>query len=80
MRNRKLTVLGADLPGVYDLRSAADADRIRQGCGAGRRVVVVGMGFIGSEVAATLRQMGIEVTVVEPLKLPLAHILGHESG
>jgi 3-phenylpropionate/trans-cinnamate dioxygenase ferredoxin reductase subunit len=80
VRNRKLSVPGADLPGIYDLRSAADADRIRQEGSAGRRAVVVGMGFIGSEVAATLRQLGVMVTVVEPLTIPLASILGDTVG
>ncbi|MEW5961355.1 MAG: FAD-dependent oxidoreductase, partial [Chloroflexota bacterium] len=80
VRNRKLPVPGVDLAGVYDLRAVADADVIRQECVAGRKAVLVGMGFIGSEVAATLRQLGVEVSVVEPLKLPLAHILGEDVG
>ena len=80
VRNRKLPLPGADLPGVYDLRAAADADVIRKECVTGRNAVLVGMGFIGSEVAATLRQLGVEVAVVEPLKMPLAHILGEEVG
>ncbi|MCK6627499.1 MAG: FAD-dependent oxidoreductase [Anaerolineae bacterium] len=80
VRNRKLPVPGADLPGIYSLRDAADADFIRQEAVAGRKAVLVGMGFIGSEVAATLRQLGVEVVVVEPLKLPLAHILGEDMG
>jgi 3-phenylpropionate/trans-cinnamate dioxygenase ferredoxin reductase subunit len=80
VRNRKLPVPGAELPGIYDLRAVVDADAIRQECGVGRKAVLVGMGFIGSEVAATLRQLGVEVAVVEPLKLPLAHILGEDVG
>lgn len=80
VRNRKLPVPGADLPGIYNLRDAEDADVIRQEAVAGRKAVLVGMGFIGSEVAATLRQLGVEVMVVEPLKLPLAHILGDDIG
>ncbi len=80
VRNRTLPAPGADLPGIYDLRQAADADAIRQEAAPGRKAVLVGMGFIGSEVAATLRQLGVEVSVVEPLKLPLAHILGEEVG
>jgi len=80
VRNRKLPVPGADLPGIYSLRDAADADVIRRESVAGRRAVLVGMGFIGSEVAATLRQLGVEVTVIEPLKRPLAHILGEDIG
>ncbi len=80
VRNRKLPVPGADLPGIYSLRDVADTDAIRTESVAGRKTVLVGMGFIGSEVAASLRQLGVEVTVVEPLKLPLAHILGEEIG
>lgn len=80
VRNRSLPVPGADLPGIYSLRDVADADVIRQEGTAGRKAVLVGMGFIGSEVAATLRQLGVEVAVVEPLKLPLAHILGEDVG
>lgn len=80
VRNRKLPVSGANLPGIYSLRDVADTDAIRQESIAGRKAVLVGMGFIGSEVAATLRQLGVEVAVVEPLKLPLAHILGEEIG
>lgn len=80
VRNRKLPAPGADLPGIYGLRDVADADVIRREAIAGRKAVLVGMGFIGSEVAATLRQQGVAVAVVEPLKLPLAHILGEEVG
>ena len=80
VRNRKLPVPGVDLPGIYDLRAVVDADVIRKECAAKRKAVLVGMGFIGSEVAATLRQLDIEVAVVEPLKVPLAHILGEAVG
>jgi 3-phenylpropionate/trans-cinnamate dioxygenase ferredoxin reductase subunit len=80
VRNRKLPIPGADLPGVYGLRDIADADVIRKECVAGRKAVLIGMGFIGSEVAATLRQLGLEVAVVEPLKVPLAHALGEQVG
>lgn len=80
VRNRKLPVPGADLSGIYGLRDVTDVDVIRREAIPGRKAVVVGMGFIGSEVAATLRQLGVEVTVVEPLKMPLAHILGEEVG
>src|SRR6266511_4347366 len=63
-RNRNLAVPGANLPGVYQLRTVAECDAIRQVAQPGARAVVVGMGFIGSEVAASLRQMGNEVTAV----------------
>ena len=54
-RNRRVSLPGADLDGIYGLRTLQDADRIRKEIGSGRRAVVVGMGFIGSEVAASLR-------------------------
>ncbi|HVP34673.1 MAG TPA: FAD-dependent oxidoreductase [Steroidobacteraceae bacterium] len=62
---RRLAVPGADLPGVYYLRTIADADRIRADCKAGGRLVVVGGGYIGLETAATARELGMEVTVLE---------------
>ena len=62
---RRLNVPGADLDGVFYLRTIADADRIRPTLCPGRRLVVVGGGYIGLEVAATARQLGCEVTVLE---------------
>lgn len=79
-RSRRLSIPGRNLEGVYDLRTVADADRIRGEIAPGRKAVVVGMGFIGSEVAASLRQVGVEVVVVEELKLPLYRVLGEEVG
>jgi 3-phenylpropionate/trans-cinnamate dioxygenase ferredoxin reductase component len=64
-RPRRLTVPGADLEGVHYLRTIADADRIRAACTPGARVVVIGGGYIGLEVAATARELGMQVTVVE---------------
>src|SRR6266567_828085 len=63
-RNRNFAAPGATLPGVYQLRTVAECDAIRQVAKPGARAVVVGMGFIGSEVAASLRQMGLEVSAV----------------
>jgi 3-phenylpropionate/trans-cinnamate dioxygenase ferredoxin reductase subunit len=80
VRNRRLRVPGADLEGIYDLRIVADADRIRAESEPGRRAVLVGMGFIGSEVAASLRYSGVEVTVIESFKAPLSRVLGEEVG
>jgi len=77
-RNRNLAVPGANLPGVYQLRTLAECDAIRQVAQPGARAVVVGMGFIGSEVAASLRQMGLEVSAVLPGAAPLATVLGNE--
>jgi 3-phenylpropionate/trans-cinnamate dioxygenase ferredoxin reductase subunit len=79
-RNRRLPLPGLDLPGVYDLRTVADADRIRAAIARGGRAVVVGMGFIGAEVAASLRQCGLAVTAIEPFKTPLYRALGEEIG
>ncbi|MET0164611.1 MAG: FAD-dependent oxidoreductase [Vicinamibacterales bacterium] len=79
-RNRRLSVAGADLDGIYSLRTVQDADRIRAETVAGRRVVVVGMGFIGSEVAASLRQKDLDVVAIEPSKTPLARVLGEDVG
>src|SRR5438128_928993 len=79
-RNRKLDAPGVDLPGVFDLRRVDDADRIRTAAGRGARVVCVGMGFIGAEVAASLRSVGCEVTVVEVFETTLYRALGPEIG
>ena len=79
-RNRRLDVPGAGLPGVFDLRYHRDAVRIREAATAGARVVCVGMGFIGAEVAASLRSVGCEVTVVEIFETTLYRILGPEIG
>jgi 3-phenylpropionate/trans-cinnamate dioxygenase ferredoxin reductase subunit len=79
-RNRALRAPGADLPGIFRLRTIEDCDRIRTAARAGARAVVVGMGFIGSEVTASLRQMGLEVSAVEGHPVPLARVLGPEVG
>lgn len=79
-RNRKLEVPGAGLPGVFDLRSVGDAVAIREAATSGARVVCVGMGFIGAEVAASLRSVGCDVTVVEIFETTLYRILGPEIG
>ncbi len=66
-RARALDVPGSDLPGVHLLRTLADADAIRAELAPGRRVVVVGSGFIGLETAASALMKGAGVTIVEPL-------------
>jgi 3-phenylpropionate/trans-cinnamate dioxygenase ferredoxin reductase component len=79
-RNRRLDVPGAQLEGVHDLRTFEDADRIKAEAGRGRRAVVVGAGFIGCEVAASLRHLGVDVDVVEIFEVPLQRALGTEVG
>lgn len=77
---RRLRVPGADLEGVAYLRGLADADNLREAIRRARRVVVIGAGWIGCEVAASVRQMGAEVAMVEPGELPLERVLGAELG
>jgi 3-phenylpropionate/trans-cinnamate dioxygenase ferredoxin reductase subunit len=79
-RNRRVSIPGGDLDGIHGLRTVQDADRIRAMAVAGRRVVVVGMGFIGSEVAASLRQKGLDVVAIDPSKTPLFRVLGEAVG
>ncbi len=77
---RRLRVPGADLDGVCYLRDLADADALRERLTAGGRVVVVGAGWIGAEIAASARQQGLDVTVLDPQPVPLARVLGPEVG
>jgi 3-phenylpropionate/trans-cinnamate dioxygenase ferredoxin reductase subunit len=79
-RNRRLEIPGAELPGVYYLRTVADCDAIKREAAAGRRATVVGMGFIGCEVAASLAQLGLDVTAIFPGRNPLERILGEQIG
>lgn len=79
-RNRRLGIPGADLPGVHYLRSVAECDAIKREAVPGRHAVVVGMGFIGSEVAASLTQLGVRVTVAFPGRDPLERVLGGQVG
>jgi 3-phenylpropionate/trans-cinnamate dioxygenase ferredoxin reductase subunit len=79
-RNRTLTVPGAHLRNVFQLRTVEDCDRIRAVIQPGVRAVVMGFGFIGSEVSASLRQLGVEVVAIENSRVPLARVLGDEVG
>ena len=78
-RARRLP-FGQDLEGVLELRTLEDARRLRAALDAGGHVVIVGAGFIGMEVAASCRQRGLEVAVVEPLPAPLIRGLGPVLG
>jgi 3-phenylpropionate/trans-cinnamate dioxygenase ferredoxin reductase component len=77
---RRLSVPGADLDGVFYLRSVRDSDALRERLDRGGAVVVVGAGWIGAEVAASARQRGLDVTVIEPASVPLERVLGKEAG
>jgi 3-phenylpropionate/trans-cinnamate dioxygenase ferredoxin reductase subunit len=77
---RRLAVPGSDLDGVLYLRSVEDSDALRARLDRGGAVVVVGAGWIGAEVAASARQRGLEVTVVDPSSVPLERVLGTEVG
>jgi 3-phenylpropionate/trans-cinnamate dioxygenase ferredoxin reductase component len=69
-----------DLRGIHVLRSFDESMALREEASAARRAVVVGAGFIGCEVAASLRGLGVEVVVVEPQPEPLASVLGEQIG
>lgn len=73
---RRLRCPGGDLPGIHLLRTAADARAIAAELGEGRRVLLVGGGFIGLEVAASARRRGCAVTVVEAAP----HLIGRAMG
>lgn len=77
---RPLQVPGADLANVFLLRTPADAEAIVAAAGQARRAVVIGAGFIGVEAAGSLRERGLEVTVVAPQKAPFEKQLGAEIG
>jgi 3-phenylpropionate/trans-cinnamate dioxygenase ferredoxin reductase component len=77
---RCLSIPGAELDGVLYLRSVQDSDGLRARLDRGGAVVVVGAGWIGAEVAASARQRGLEVTVLDPLGVPLERVLGEEVG
>jgi 3-phenylpropionate/trans-cinnamate dioxygenase ferredoxin reductase component len=77
---RRLSVPGGDLEGIHYLRTLADSDALRQRLGAGGKLVVVGAGWIGAEVAASARQLGADVTVIDPFSVPLERVLGSEVG
>jgi 3-phenylpropionate/trans-cinnamate dioxygenase ferredoxin reductase subunit len=68
------------LPGLFTLRTLQDALAIRAALEMSPRVVVVGAGFIGAEVAATCRRLGLDVTLVEPLPAPMARVLAPGIG
>src|SRR5579859_2821855 len=77
---RRLSVPGAELDGIHYLRTLEDCEALRGRIKGGGRLAVVGAGWIGSEVAASARQMGADVTLIDPLALPNERIFGPEIG
>lgn len=75
---RRLPLVGADLVGVHLFRTAADVDHVRERFASGAKLIVIGAGYIGLEVAAVARQYGLEVTVVETAVRPLARVTSPE--
>jgi 3-phenylpropionate/trans-cinnamate dioxygenase ferredoxin reductase subunit len=77
---RHFSVPGGRLGGVLELRTVGDSDALRDRLDPGARMVVVGGGWIGSEVAASARERGLDVTVIAPEAVPLERVLGPEAG
>jgi 3-phenylpropionate/trans-cinnamate dioxygenase ferredoxin reductase subunit len=77
---RRPPIPGAELDGVHTLRTLEDSDRLRALASAGGPLVLIGAGWIGCEVAASARQLGAEVTLVDQVQAPLENVLGAEIG
>ena len=77
---RRLQIPGAELEGVFYLRSVQDSDALRERIDRGGAVVVIGRGLDRRRGAASARQRGVDVTVVEPASVPLERVLGTEVG
>ena len=79
-RNRPPAIAGSGLEGVHQLRTVADCDAIKAQASRAESAVIVGMGFIGCEVAASLRRLGLRVSAVFPGAVPLQSVLGDVMG
>jgi 3-phenylpropionate/trans-cinnamate dioxygenase ferredoxin reductase subunit len=79
-RPRRLSVAGADLAGILELRTLADVDRLKAVAHPDARLVVVGAGYIGLEAAAVASQLGLKVTVLEAMPQVLSRVAGPEIG
>ena len=77
---RRISIAGADLSGVHYLRTLADCDALRARLDPAGSVAVIGAGWIGAEFAASARQRGAEVTVIQPGSVPLERVLGADVG
>jgi 3-phenylpropionate/trans-cinnamate dioxygenase ferredoxin reductase subunit len=79
-RNRRPPIPGLGLEGVLQLRTVEESNQIRSAAVPGRKAVVVGLGFVGSEVTASLRTLGVAVTSIEGFRTPLERVLGEQVG
>ncbi|QGS68211.1 hypothetical protein CV093_05030 [Oceanobacillus sp. 143] len=79
-RLRKLNIPGTELKHVHYLKTKEDSILLKQDLQSCEDIVIIGAGFIGSEVAASCRRKGINVTVIEALPTPLRNILGDRMG
>jgi 3-phenylpropionate/trans-cinnamate dioxygenase ferredoxin reductase subunit len=77
---RRLPIEGADLDGILYLRTLADSDALAERIRSVGRIAIAGAGWIGCEVAASARQMGTEVALIEMADVPLERVLGRELG
>lgn len=77
-RVRTIQVPGSELPGIHYLRSIADVEGIRAGIEPGKRAVIIGAGYIGLEVAAVCRQLGLEVSVVEMAERVMSRVVSSQ--
>lgn len=79
-RPRRLLIPGGELDGIFYLRTLDDSDKLRERIDRGGKLVVVGAGWIGTEIAASARARGMDVTVLDPAQVPLERVLGGEVG
>lgn len=77
-RVRRLPIEGSDLDGIHYLRTIDDVDSIRAELGSRKKAVIIGAGYIGLEVAAVIRQLGIDVTVVEMADRVMSRVVSAE--
>jgi NADPH-dependent 2,4-dienoyl-CoA reductase/sulfur reductase-like enzyme/nitrite reductase/ring-hydroxylating ferredoxin subunit len=77
---RRLSLPGEELAGIFTLRSFTDAKKILEAVEKSERVVIMGAGFIGLEIASSIRKRGLEVHVVAPEELPMAGLFGERIG
>ena len=77
---RAMPGVDPSMGGIHVLRTVDDALGLQEAFASANRVVVIGSGFIGSEVASSARSLGVDVTVLEALELPLVRVLGPEMG